>query len=333
MRITSLILTTFMLFLAEIPQSKAHSRYKSQIPNAGRVRLNGVLVAGLGHENAIAPSTTRDRANPFGLLIKDTEDQGGDLWQTACNEDSDLDGFTNGQELCDPGCVWTPGDDDPVDCLNGTEPSHPGFPPDAVVDNSIPTLIKLHAAFMLFAWAFCAPAGILAAVFFKNRGAPPTWFTFHKILLSATVSFTLFGFIIIYVEIGELILLSEHPRIGLSVIVMATFQALNGFARPHLPKGGDPKSILRSAWELLHQWNGRASIFLAWAALITGIELVFDNGREGGVILASIFGVLAFAVIIYKSAEAAKGTNTDDKSEEMKHDKQDEEEVAPQVSL
>lgn len=59
--------------------------------------------------------------NPWGRVIFDAERQVD--WTVDCPLDPDEDGYTNGEELGDPACVWVSGD-------TPTEPfrSHPGDP-------------------------------------------------------------------------------------------------------------------------------------------------------------------------------------------------------------
>eukprot|EP00928_Gymnodinium_smaydae_P095205 TRINITY_DN8152_c0_g1_i1.p1 TRINITY_DN8152_c0_g1~~TRINITY_DN8152_c0_g1_i1.p1 ORF type:complete len:447 (+),score=56.87 TRINITY_DN8152_c0_g1_i1:52-1392(+) len=42
--------------------------------------------------------------NPFGELLREARND----WSRVCREDSDGDGLTNGEELGDPCCLWTP---------------------------------------------------------------------------------------------------------------------------------------------------------------------------------------------------------------------------------
>lgn len=58
----------------------------------------------------------------FGRDVEETLVNGDVDWQAICNLDSDADGFTNGEELGDPGCGWNEGDPSPSDDF----PSNPG---------------------------------------------------------------------------------------------------------------------------------------------------------------------------------------------------------------
>lgn len=49
---------------------------------------------------------TGDNVCAFGMQLRPAHDN----WQTICSRDDDGDGLTNGEELGDPCCLWTPGD-------------------------------------------------------------------------------------------------------------------------------------------------------------------------------------------------------------------------------
>lgn len=94
--------------------------YRARLPNGANV----AGVAALGHVN---PKGGGAR-NAFG---RDFATLGQKQWTVAlCRADSDDDGFTNGQELGDPCCIWT---SDNTDELVSTGVSHPGDP------DSVPT--------------------------------------------------------------------------------------------------------------------------------------------------------------------------------------------------
>jgi hypothetical protein len=76
----------------------AFPSYVSLIPNGKNVPD----VAAVGHVDTTGGGTI----NPFGIAF----DQAGKKWtKELCEQDSDDDGATNGEELGDPCCVWVPG--------------------------------------------------------------------------------------------------------------------------------------------------------------------------------------------------------------------------------
>jgi len=110
---------------------QAHPEYRDRIPNGYNVKdTNGEVWAGVGHYR----SEGSGPRNPFGEDFA----AAGFQWTTAlCQKDSDSDGASNGVELGDPHCVWTPGA-----TPSGPAVSHPGFPGDALA--SVDTCRDFH---------------------------------------------------------------------------------------------------------------------------------------------------------------------------------------------
>jgi len=82
----------------------AYQSFRGTMPNGYNVRdCNGALIHGVGHlEKAGAGAR-----NAFGV---DFHEAYTGVWdEYICRMDSDGDGKTNGEELGDPNCVWTPG--------------------------------------------------------------------------------------------------------------------------------------------------------------------------------------------------------------------------------
>ena len=97
----------------------AHPEYADQIPNGYNVKdVHGNSWLGVGHERPGGSGPL----NPFGM---DFQAAGYTWTQSLCNKDSDGDGASNGQELGDPSCIWTPGATPASSIV-----SHPGFPGD-----------------------------------------------------------------------------------------------------------------------------------------------------------------------------------------------------------
>jgi hypothetical protein len=92
----------------------------AKLPNgmASSDPSSGLKCLALGHDKCV-PGATR---NTFGLDFK----AAGLAWNTEfCMKDSDGDGLTNGEELGDPCCLWTPENKSPVG-FRTTMLSHPG---------------------------------------------------------------------------------------------------------------------------------------------------------------------------------------------------------------
>ncbi|XP_046545885.1 tyramine beta-hydroxylase-like [Haliotis rubra] len=91
-------------FLTCIGVIYGYGGYRDRIPNGHNLThpcVTGEMWQGVGH---VKPAGGGDR-NQFGI---DFANQGR-KWANVCEMDSDGDGMTNGQELGDPQCIWTPG--------------------------------------------------------------------------------------------------------------------------------------------------------------------------------------------------------------------------------
>ncbi|CAG5131305.1 unnamed protein product [Candidula unifasciata] len=99
------VVTPFRHFQALIPNGASVID-----PCSGRVAWSGV-----GHQT----KEGRTDRNPFGQDFS----AHGKVWsKELCQLDSDGDGLTNGEELGDPDCLWTPGE-----AAKGPATSHPGI--------------------------------------------------------------------------------------------------------------------------------------------------------------------------------------------------------------
>jgi len=99
-----------------LPGALAFSFYSTRIPNGDTVVRNGQAWPGVGHFSSFGG----DARNQFGVDFE----LAGNQWTPAlCRTDSDFDGQSNGLELGDPDCVWTPFSVP----ARITDISHPGF--------------------------------------------------------------------------------------------------------------------------------------------------------------------------------------------------------------
>lgn len=86
--------------------------------------------------------------NDFGKLVETRVSPGGheEFWNsTLAFQDSDGDGFTNGQELGDPNGTWRPGQPNPGNSSSVSNPGDPNSIPITadVAEKQIPTAYKL----------------------------------------------------------------------------------------------------------------------------------------------------------------------------------------------
>merc|ERR1719237_1097368 len=89
---------------AVLMRAHAYPSFRDTGPNLRNVvNCDGVLVPGVGHVNEAGGGAR----NQFGV---DFHEAYTGVWdEIICRMDSDGDGMTNGEELGDPNCVWTPG--------------------------------------------------------------------------------------------------------------------------------------------------------------------------------------------------------------------------------
>ncbi|CAL1540800.1 unnamed protein product [Lymnaea stagnalis] len=94
-----------LLVAATLSLTTAYPSYQDEIPNGNNVNhpcLPNYRWPGVGHENRNGGGTR----NVFGSAFSTA----GHKWtKSLCQQDSDGDGKTNGDELGDPNCVWAKG--------------------------------------------------------------------------------------------------------------------------------------------------------------------------------------------------------------------------------
>ncbi|KAK7475230.1 hypothetical protein BaRGS_00033534, partial [Batillaria attramentaria] len=92
------------VLLLLLPPVLGYRHFRNRIPNGNRVPhpcKPNALWEGVGHFQEVGAG----HRNPFG----EDFDAAGQTWtESLCGKDSDGDGKTNGQELGDPDCTWTP---------------------------------------------------------------------------------------------------------------------------------------------------------------------------------------------------------------------------------
>ncbi|KAL4233040.1 hypothetical protein ACF0H5_007726 [Mactra antiquata] len=99
-------MNTLIIFSFFVAAAVAHPAFQLRIPNGQQVPdpcNDGQIWLAVGHYD---PDHHTLQKNPFALAFRTN----GLQWNaTLCQQDSDGDGKTNGEELGDPNCIWTVG--------------------------------------------------------------------------------------------------------------------------------------------------------------------------------------------------------------------------------
>jgi len=151
------------------------------------------------------------------------------------------------------------------------------------------TLRLVHGSLMIAAWLIAAPAGALAARYFKHTGA--FWFDAHRVLQGSAVVATVFGAAIALGILHPTILnLGVHGKLGICVVAFACFQPLNAFSRPAKTAGKT-----RAAWKRLHTAIGWSAIGAGALNCVVGANMMI--AMEGDSALAW-YAVLSLAAAL-----------------------------------
>lgn len=112
---------TFSMVCAALlasPAATASSEFTALVPNGGAsgcVTCHTGMLGGEGWNDFGQDVLEDGGANPDANPDDQNDGYSGTPeWSVLCGFDSDGDGYDNGEELGDPDCVWTVGDDDPA---------------------------------------------------------------------------------------------------------------------------------------------------------------------------------------------------------------------------
>ena len=174
--------------LLAVPSALAHSTFMKYIPNGNNVHDQfGKAWVAVGH-TAASPDDVPNFAsdgfarNPFGWAFA----KAGFVWtRELCEQDSDADGLTNGEELGDPLCVWEYGDA-PSRTVNIT---HPGMTNADMLNASVRAKKALKKAAKAAASGLPTDAGITDGMPFRTYSS--VWLPYVALPFFAWLAFGL----------------------------------------------------------------------------------------------------------------------------------------------
>lgn len=133
-------------------------------------------------------------------------------------------------------------------------------------------LILIHGAFMIVAWIGLTSIGIYIARHYKKAlgttksGGSHVWFIAHAICMVLTLSLTIAGIIVIFVEYGQW-RMTVHAVLGTTVLALVVLQAIGGVFRPK------PTSESRPVFNSIHFFFGNATHVLAIITIFYAVPL------------------------------------------------------------
>lgn len=267
-------------------------RFRNLIPNGYQLVIRGELISGIGHINHAGEGKLNSFGKDFILMGgKWTEVHCMGTQSCLCHKDSDGDGYSNGQELGDPKCIWT----------GGKAPSaasyHPGEGSSCLTCHSgidVEAQIGAHASLMGLSLGFLVPSGIMVPVLCNKRWRRYrvlgfNWFDLHFSLMVLSVIAMSIGlammiwFKISQVadlegDVGKVIFITPHGIVGLVSVLLLYAQVALGIFRPKKtdnPYDDDPdlpRTKNRIIWEYVHANVGRVYCAFAFYMMWTGFE-------------------------------------------------------------
>eukprot|EP00574_Skeletonema_japonicum_P011576 CAMPEP_0201719916 /NCGR_PEP_ID=MMETSP0593-20130828/4975_1 /ASSEMBLY_ACC=CAM_ASM_000672 /TAXON_ID=267983 /ORGANISM="Skeletonema japonicum, Strain CCMP2506" /LENGTH=472 /DNA_ID=CAMNT_0048210435 /DNA_START=27 /DNA_END=1445 /DNA_ORIENTATION=- len=158
-----------------------------------------------------------------------------------------------------------------------------------------------HGILAFLAWGVCAPMAISAAVLrdldwniipFKNFLAK-FWLYTHAGLNCLNYIFTVAAFSVA-VKTSSTEMHDHfdhtHPRMGLSIFILVSFQVLGGLLRP----SKKVKSTLRKTWENVHHLLGVALFCMGVYQLYSGLSMYRERYSEVSSVLYVVLGLMVF---------------------------------------
>lgn len=206
-------------------------------------------------------------------------------------------------------------------------------PPNGMVTTggSLVRPILIHGSLMLIAWGLLLPTGVMVAAFGKHR-SDAWWFKVHRIIQPLGLLFAIIAWIIALRHFSVLgkkpdgaSLNYPHAVLGMTTMVIGLIQPINAIFRPHPPKEGEDKALLRFVWELLHKGLGWIGILLGLITVGMGTTLILDNAQKitFQVCYALSIGVIASIALFLYCEKRKFRYEEPKKNEDVEHNEED----------
>ena len=145
----------------------------------------------------------------------------------------------------------------------------------------------VHGVLMWISWILFSTAGIFTARYLK-AALPNHWFPIHKFLMGmGGVVVSLVAFIVIYLYKTPPHFVSNHEKIGITIVVMMIAEAILGWAIDQLYEPSRQSVPLR---DQAHWWVGRCILLLAVINVQLGFDLFNEKKLDGGVGVGYVAG-------------------------------------------
>merc|ERR1719197_1905986 len=153
---------------------------------------------------------------------------------------------------------------------------------DAAGANSVNVLTIVHGVLMALAWILLSWLGTFTARFLKDLGH--AWYIQHRAMMSVVVFFTVVGFIVITIKVGNgAHYQSPHSFIGIAIVVLSLVQPIIGILanRWWTPdRSGTPLFP-----DMVHWWLGRLLLIAGAVNVLIGAILVKGGLNVGFIVL------------------------------------------------
>ncbi|BBN16614.1 hypothetical protein MPTK1_7g07840 [Marchantia polymorpha subsp. ruderalis] len=141
-------------------------------------------------------------------------------------------------------------------------------------------VLAVHGFMMFIAWGLLLPGGVLGARYLKHLDSNG-WFEIHMYSQLSALVVMLLGLLFAVAELHGFNTRTAHMKVGLASIILACWQAINGYLRPSKSVPGEPERTQRTVWQYVHMYTGRSALLLGFISLVTGISQLAERDGVG----------------------------------------------------